>query len=200
VDPVTDLILASASPRRRELLQQIGVRAEALPVDLDETPLPAEQPEAFVRRLACEKAEAGYQRAGNSLPALGSDTAVVLDGEIMGKPLDEADAARMLLALSGRTHQVMTGVAVTDGHETRAEVVVTDVRFNAISPQQAQQYWQSGEPCDKAGGYGIQGLGAVFVDRIEGSYSAVVGLPLSETATLLSGFNVPIWRCNDQTG
>lgn len=190
---MTDLVLASASPRRKELLAQIGVRAVAVPVDLDERVLDGETALSFVERLAIEKAEAGFALAGNGLPALGSDTAVVLDGRIMGKPVDEADSLAMLQSLSGSTHQVMTGVAVTDGARTRVKVVVTDVAFNTISPAQARAYWRSGEPCDKAGSYGIQGLGAVFVRRIEGSYSAVVGLPLSETAALLSEFNVPVW-------
>ena len=129
---MTDLILASASPRRRELLQQIGVRARSLPVDLDESVLPDELPTEFVERLAREKAEAGYQRADVCLPALGSDTAVVLGNQIMGKPVDEADAVRMLLQLSGKTHEVMTGVAVTDGSHTVSEVVVTKVSFDNL--------------------------------------------------------------------
>lgn len=196
---MADLILASASPRRLELLQQIGVRAQALPVDLDERVLPGESACDFVRRLACEKAEAGFARTEGELPALGSDTAVVLGERIMGKPVDEADAVAMLQALSGQSHQVMTAVAVTNGQRTAVDVVVTEVHFNAISPAQAHAYWESGEPCDKAGGYGIQGLGAIFVRHISGSYSAVVGLPLSETATLLSDFNVPVWQ-HRQTG
>jgi len=196
---MADLILASASPRRLELLEQIGVRAETLPVDLDERVLPDELPREFVRRLACEKAQAGFARSQGNRPALGSDTAVVLNGRIMGKPVDKADAAEMLQALSGQVHQVMTAVAVTDGQRTAVDVVVTDVHFNDITSAQAQAYWASGEPCDKAGGYGIQGLGAIFVRHISGSYSAVVGLPLSETATLLSDFNVPVWQ-HRQTG
>ncbi len=196
---MADLILASASPRRRELLQQIGVCVEAMPVDLDESVLPGESARDFVSRLAREKAEAGFARSDGRRPALGSDTAVVLGEWIMGKPTCEADAVAMLQALSGRLHQVMTAVAVTDDQRTVVEVVITDVHFNAISPAQAQAYWDSGEPCDKAGGYGIQGLGAIFVRHISGSYSAVVGLPLSETATLLSDFNVPVWQ-HRQTG
>ncbi|MCV6591058.1 MAG: Maf-like protein [Marinobacterium sp.] len=191
---MVDLTLASASPRRKELLQQIGVCARALPVDLDESVLPGEHPREFVARLAREKAEAGFQQAGDVRPALGSDTAVVLNGRIMGKPVDEAQALDMLLSLSGRVHQVMTGVSVVDASKTLTEVVVTDVEFDTISEQQARQYWASGEPCDKAGGYGIQGLGAVFVRRITGSYSAVVGLPLHETAKLLLQFEVPVWQ------
>lgn len=191
---MTDLILASASPRRRELLQQIGVRLQACPVDLDESMLAGEAAETFVRRLACEKAAAGFRRSGADLPTLGSDTVVVLNGRVMGKPANRDQGIEMLLSLSGQCHQVMTGVAVTNGQHTRCDVVVTDVEFNEISEREAARYWETGEPCDKAGGYGIQGLGAVFVRRISGSYSAVVGLPLSETAVLLSEFNVSIWQ------
>lgn len=191
---MADLILASASPRRRELLQQIGVRILTCPVDLEERLLPGEAPQAFVERLAREKAEAGFRQAGGRLPALGSDTAVVLGERVMGKPRDERDAVEMLMSLSGRTHQVMTGVAVADGRRTLARVVSTEVRFNTLSEAQCRRYWATGEPCDKAGGYGIQGLGAVFVAAINGSYSAVVGLPLAETAALLAEFEVPIWQ------
>ena len=195
---MTDLILASASPRRRELLQQIGVRLQALAVDLDESMLAGEVADVFVRRLACEKAEAGFRRSGAGLPTLGSDTVVVLDGRVMGKPQGRDQGIEMLLSLSGKRHQVMTGVAVTDGQRTLSDVVVTDVVFNEISKSEAEHYWETGEPCDKAGGYGIQGLGAVFVRHISGSYTAVVGLPLSETAALLSEFNVSIWQSDQQ--
>ena len=195
---MTDLILASASPRRRELLQQIGVRLQALAVDLDESMLAGEVADVFVRRLACEKAEVGFRRSGTGLPTLGSDTVVVLDGRVMGKPQGRDQGIEMLLSLSGKRHQVMTGVAVTDGQRTLSDVVVTDVVFNEISKSEAEHYWETGEPCDKAGGYGIQGLGAVFVRHISGSYTAVVGLPLSETAALLSEFNVSIWQSDQQ--
>ncbi|SEG54090.1 Maf family protein [Marinobacterium lutimaris] len=191
---MAQLILASASPRRRELLAQIGIGLEIKPVDLDETPRSGESPRDYVARLALEKAQAGYLAGGETLPALGSDTAVILDGEILGKPLDEEDAVRTLLRLSGRSHQVMTGVAVTDREHSRVEVVITDVSFAPISESQARAYWASGEPADKAGSYGIQGLGAVFVESINGSYSAVVGLPLAQTAAILKEFNIKIWQ------
>lgn len=189
-----DLILASASPRRRELLTQIGVRFDSRPVDLPEVALEGETPEQFVRRLALDKARAGFERSGAELPALGADTAVVLADHILGKPADEADALRMLMLLSGRRHQVLTGIALVDHRRSESRVVTTDVEFRLLTEAECRRYWASGEPRDKAGAYGIQGLGAVFVSRIEGSYSAVVGLPLAETAELLAQFEVPIWQ------
>jgi septum formation protein len=187
------LVLASASPRRAELLTQIGVPFTTLPVDICEAPQAGETPADYVARLAREKAEAAY-RARPDAVVLGSDTTVVLDKRIMGKPVDEADAVAMLQALSGREHQVMTGIAVTDSGGTRVQVVTTTVHFRPLSIERCKAYWQSGEPCDKAGAYGIQGLGAVFVDYIEGSYSAVVGLPLAETAELLEKCGVAVWQ------
>ncbi len=196
---MTDLILASASPRRRELLTQIGVDFVTRPVDLPEILQPGEAPDAFVRRLALEKARAGYAAGDGRCPALGSDTAVVVDEYILGKPVDEAEAVAMLLSLSGRRHRVLTGVALVEASRIESRVVTTVVEFARLSEAQCRRYWASGEPRDKAGAYGIQGLGAVFVTRIEGSYSAVVGLPLAETAELLEGFGVPIWnRINNE--
>jgi len=191
---MADLILASASPRRRELLTQIGVPHRVVPVDLDESVLPGEGARDYVERLAREKALAGFQAAGVGLPALGSDTAVILDGEILGKPSDEEDAVRTLLRLSGRRHQVMTGVAVARGEHCLSDVVTTEVSFVAFDEAVARAYWASGEPCDKAGSYGIQGLGAVFVESISGSYSAVVGLPLAQTAAILKVFGIEVWQ------
>ncbi|CAI8779855.1 Maf family protein [Pseudomonas sp. YuFO20] len=190
------LYLASGSPRRRELLTQIGVPFTAVSADIDETPLTHESPSAYVERLARGKAEAGR---GAISPAasccvLGADTAVVLDGKILGKPVDEADACAMLKMLSGREHQVLTAIALLDGERCESRVVISQVRFRAISPDEATAYWASGEPRDKAGGYGIQGLGAVFVAGLTGSYSAVVGLPLCETAELLGHFGIPCWQ------
>lgn len=188
------LILASASPRRRELLQQIGVEFGCAPVDIDETPRADERPVDYVARLALEKARACQQRQGGGSVFLGSDTTVTLDDHILGKPENEQDAVRMLMRLSGRRHQVMTAVAlVQNGHE-QVETVVTEVEFRPLDEALCRAYWRTGEPCDKAGAYGIQGMGAVFVERIEGSYSAVVGLPLMETARLLESFAVPIWH------
>jgi septum formation protein len=191
---MTTLILASASPRRRELLTQIGVAFEAFAPELAEEHLAGEAPQSYVRRLALEKARAGFEQGGASRPALGSDTAVICDDEILGKPRDEADAVRMLMLLSGRRHQVLTGVAVVDTERTEARVVTTEVEFRVLDEAQCRRYWASGEPRDKAGAYAIQGLGAVFVTAISGSYSAVVGLPLAETAQLLTQFNVPLWQ------
>lgn len=196
---MAQLILASASPRRRELLGQIGIDLIIQPVDLDETPRAAEAPRDYVARLALEKAQAGYRAAGVDLPALGSDTAVILDDEILGKPLNEEDAVRTLLRLSGRRHQVMTGVAVAQGEHCQVQVVTTEVTFTPITEHLARTYWATGEPADKAGSYGIQGLGAVFVESINGSYSAVVGLPLAQTAAILKEFNIEIWQKPDVT-
>lgn len=187
------LVLASASPRRRELLQQIGVQFSVLPVDICEDVHPDEDPETYVARLAKEKAEAGLARS-DAAAVLGSDTSVVMSGEILGKPVDADDAERMLMSLSDSNHQVMTGVALATAQETQVCVVTTVVHFKELSPETCRAYWQSGEPRDKAGAYGIQGLGAVFVDRIEGSYSSVVGLPLAETAEMLTQAGIPIWQ------
>lgn len=190
------LYLASGSPRRRELLTQIGVPFTAVSADIDETPLAHETPSAYVERLARGKAEAGRRALCADVDGcvLGADTAVVLDGRILGKPLDQADAMTMLLSLSGREHEVLTAIAVLDGQRCESRVVSSRVHFRSITEQEAAAYWASGEPRDKAGGYGIQGLGAVFVAGLEGSYSAVVGLPLCETAELLGHFGIPCWQ------
>jgi len=193
------LYLASGSPRRRELLMQIGVPFTAISADIDETPLPNESPAAYVERLARGKACAGRSLITSSesqAPAcvLGADTAVVLDGRILGKPQDQADAQAMLLALSGREHEVLTAIAVLDGQRCESRVVRSLVRFREVGRDEATAYWQSGEPQDKAGGYAIQGLAAVFVAGLNGSYSAVVGLPVCETAELLGHFGIPCWQ------
>ena len=190
------LYLASGSPRRRELLTQIGVPFSAISADIDETPLIHESPSAYVERLARGKAVAGRRAVLSAAECcvLGADTAVVLDGKILGKPVDEADACAMLMMLSGREHEVMTAIALLDGERCESRVVRSQVRFRNISPEEAAAYWVSGEPRDKAGGYGIQGLGAVFVAQLNGSYSAVVGLPLCETAELLGHFGIPCWQ------
>ncbi|UTW14013.1 Maf family protein [Marinobacterium rhizophilum] len=190
---MTTLILASASPRRRELLTQIGVAFEVCAPGLSEQHRAGETPQCYVRRLALEKARAGFEQGGACCPALGSDTAVICDDEILGKPRDEADAVRMLMLLSGRRHQVLTGVALVDAERSETRVVTTEVEFRVLSEAQCRRYWASGEPRDKAGAYAIQGLGAVFVTAISGSYSSVVGLPLAETAQLLAQFGVPLW-------
>ena len=193
------LYLASGSPRRRELLTQIGVPFTAISADIDETPLTDESPAAYVERLARGKALAGFQSLaaaehGTTACVLGADTAVVLDGQILGKPQDEAGARAMLMSLAGREHEVLTAIAVLDARRCESRVVRSLVRFRTIDRDEAAAYWASDEPWDKAGGYGIQGLGAVFVAGLNGSYSAVVGLPLCETCELLGHFGIPCWQ------
>ncbi|AGA71915.1 septum formation inhibitor Maf [Pseudomonas plecoglossicida] len=188
------LYLASGSPRRRELLAQIGVPFSVVSAPIDETPLPNESAPAYVERLARAKAAAGLACLEGPAVVLGADTAVVLDGRILGKPENREDALAMLADLSGREHQVLTAVALSDGQRVHSLCVTSKVRFRAISAEEAQRYWASGEPADKAGGYAIQGLGAVFVTGLSGSYSAVVGLPLSETAELLGQFGIACWQ------
>lgn len=190
------LYLASGSPRRRELLTQVGVPFCAISADIDETPLAEESPSAYVERLARGKAAAGRKTivCDTDFCVLGADTAVVLDGKILGKPLDEADALAMLMMLSGQEHEVLTAIALIDGERCESLVVRSLVRFRRIDRDEAAAYWASGEPLDKAGGYGIQGLGAVFVAGLNGSYSAVVGLPLCETCDLLRHFGIPCWQ------
>ncbi|WP_282363785.1 Maf family protein [Pseudomonas sp. PS01297] len=196
---MTPLFLASGSPRRRELLTQIGVPFQVVSASIDETPLPDECPAAYVERLARAKARAGHEHLlGASVSApfcvLGADTAVVLDDQILGKPVDEADALSMLMALSGREHEVLTAIAILAAERCETRVVRSRVSFRTISQQEAAQYWASGEPQDKAGGYAIQGLAAVFVAGLNGSYSGVVGLPVCETAELLGQFGIPCWQ------
>ncbi len=178
-----ELIVATASPRRIELLRTLGVEFRAQAADVDETPLPGEAADAMVLRLAALKALA--IGSGDRQIVLGADTAVVLDGEIFGKPRDRADALRMLGRLSGRSHEVKSAVAVHCRGAVRSALSCTRVRFREIRPDEALRYWHSGEPRDKAGAYAIQGLGGVFVESISGSYTGVVGLPLFETAELL---------------
>jgi septum formation protein len=187
------IILASASPRRAELLQQIGLNFSVRPADIDETPEPDETPEHYVERLAREKALAVAGSSPECL-VLGSDTSVVLEGKILGKPTDPADARETLARLSGATHQVMTGVALATEGQCQSVLVITEVCFRQLSSAEIDAYVASGEPMDKAGSYGIQGLGGIFVNELRGSYSAVVGLPLQETATLLAGAGNPVWK------
>ena len=190
--PNPRLYLASASPRRRELLSQIGLAHLVLPQQIDESLRVGEQPDRYVLRLAAAKAGAGWQdqRRELTLPVLAADTSVVCNGQILGKPATLAEARTMLQLLSGRTHQVLTGIAVGFGEELQTKVVSTDVSFRALSAAEIDAYWHSGEPRDKAGAYGIQGKAALFVERIAGSYSNVVGLPLFETVQLLAGFGI----------
>jgi len=188
-----DIFLASNSPRRRELLAQIGVRFGVIAVDLDEAPLGGESPEDYVLRVALDKARAAREVASGQpvLPILAADTAVVIDGQILGKPRDRADAARMMRLLSGRTHRVLSGIALVGAQETQ-ELSISEVTFRDVPPEEAHAYWKTGEPADKAGGYGIQGVGALFVRELRGSYSGVMGLPLFETAALLSASGIAI--------
>jgi septum formation protein len=182
------LYLASGSPRRRELLTQLGLQFERLITEVEEQRQPEEAAEAYVCRLARDKARAGVKVAPQDLPVLGADTIVVLNGEVLEKPRDAAHAQQMLSKLSGQTHQVMTAVALADGQRQLDCLVVTDVTFRKITTEEIAHYITSGEPMDKAGAYGIQGIGGNFVRKINGSYHAVVGLPLVETGELLSNF------------
>jgi len=186
-----DIYLASNSLRRRELLAQIGVRFGVIAVDLHEQPLPGEAPEDYVLRVALEKAVAGRALIGSAYPApvLAADTAVVIEERILGKPKDRADAAAMMRLLSGRTHRVLSAVCLVNDRQRQA-LSVSEVSFRAVSARETQAYWATGEPADKAGGYGIQGRGALFVRELRGSYSGVVGLPLYETAQLLSAAGI----------
>lgn len=184
------LLLASASPRRAELLRQLGVRHVVVPADIEERVAAGETAADYARRIALAKARAGLAADGSRLPVLGADTDVVLDGRVLGKPRDRDDAVAMLQALSDRTHEVYSAVAVIDAQTERLALSVTRVMFGPISAAAADAYWRSGEPLGKAGAYAIQGLGARFVRRIEGSYSGVVGLPLYETCALLEQFGI----------
>jgi len=188
--------LASSSPRRRELLQQIGVPFRVVGAQVDETPLRCEAPEAYVLRLAAAKTDAGWQRSRDAAdaPVLAADTVVVLDGKILGKPQDRGDAESMLLQLSGRTHQVLTAVALRSGAGKEIKVSHSSVTFRILDPAEASAYWNTGEPCDKAGAYAIQGYAAIFIADLTGSYSGVMGLPLFETAELLKSAGMSIWH------
>ena len=190
------LVLASASPRRRELLTQAGYSFEVRPAHIPEDPYEDEDPVAYVTRLAREKAEVVFREisaSGNADPALvvlGADTTVTLDNHILGKPEDAADAARMLRMLSGRSHHVVTGVAVVTAEGAEVAAEVTAVRFLTMSDEEIAAYVATGEPMDKAGAYGIQGFAARWIPRVEGCYFNVVGLPLALVCTLLDGTSV----------
>lgn len=186
------IYLASASPRRSALLAQIGVAHRVAPVAVDESVAGAEAPEKYVTRLAALKADTLWQNLAEDqrLPVLGSDTSVVVDRAILGKPADESDCLRMLQLLSGRTHQVHTAVAVRSAVGSEVRLSVSDVTFRDLTEAEMRAYWRTGEPADKAGGYAIQGRGAVFIRHIAGSYSGIMGLPLFETAELLSAHRI----------
>jgi septum formation protein len=190
------IYLASGSPRRRALLQQIGVSFRVIGADLDETALRGESPLAYVSRLAQAKATVGWEcsRDSGGAPVLAADTAVVLDARILGKPADMNDAIAMLLKLSGRAHEVLTAVALRSSAGIEVKVSRSTVTFRSIDPSEARAYWETGEPSDKAGAYAIQGYAAVFIADLKGSYSGVMGLPLFETAALLKAAGVTCWQ------
>ncbi|MCP5420091.1 MAG: septum formation inhibitor Maf [Gammaproteobacteria bacterium] len=190
----TQVYLASSSPRRRELLEQIGIRYSLLNVSVDEIRLATEQPADYVRRLALTKARAGWDSLGAdpSRPVLGADTAVIVDGAVLGKPRDRTEGLAMLSRLSGREHQVLSGVALVMAEREAVRVQTSRVRWRALSAAECQAYWETGEPGDKAGGYGIQGRAAAFITELRGSYSGVMGLPLFETAELLGEFGIHV--------
>ncbi len=190
------IYLASGSPRRRELLQQIGVPFRVVGAAVDESVLPGEAPVDYVARLAAAKAEAGWDRSRDpaDAPVLAADTAVVLDGKILGKPADRRDAEGMLRQLSGRTHEVLTAIALRTGGGLQSRISRSEVTFRSIAAAEAAAYWETGEASDKAGAYAIQGRAAVFIADLRGSYSGVMGLPLFETAELLSAAGVLRWQ------
>ena len=185
------LILASQSPRRKELLNQLGYRFESCPADIDESVLSKESPQDYVLRLAKAKATHVAQSQPVDSYVLGSDTSVVIDGHILGKPNSLTECIAMLERLSGREHSVFTAIAVAHNGTVQARLIETLVSFKALTISEIEAYWHTGEPQDKAGSYGIQGIGGQFVSQIKGSYSAVVGLPLYETVQLLTGMGLP---------
>jgi septum formation protein len=184
--------LASASPRRRELLVQIGVPHVVTVAQVDETLHSGERPHDYVQRVARSKAQAIWTQHSD-LPVLAADTTVVLDGLVFGKPADKADAVRMLSLLSGRTHEVLTAVALASAAGVAMRMSVSSVRFRPLGEAEIATYWDTGEPRDKAGAYAVQGFAAVFIEALSGSYSGVMGLPLFETSELLRAAGVPSW-------
>ena len=186
------LFLASTSPRRRELLAQAGIEFTVLDVAIDESQRPSELPTAYVERLAKEKAEAGFLtvESDENAVVLAADTIVVLEDAILGKPQNKAQAHEMLRSLSGRSHVVMTAFAIKTHKQVRVQRVNTTVFFRPLTSKEIEWYWQTGEQSDKAGGYGIQSKGGIFVSSISGSYSAVVGLPLAEVVVAIRGLGI----------
>ncbi len=185
------ITLASASPRRAALLRQIGISFEIRPSNIIEKRGADESPDAYVQRLAIAKARAVQH---GSLPALGADTTVTLNGRMLEKPIDRDDALEMLQLLQGERHSVLTGVSLYDGKRELSVIATARVAFRSATSDELEAYWESGEPIDKAGAYGIQGLGAIFIAGICGQPSTVAGLPLVETNQLLSDFGVDVWR------
>jgi len=188
--------LASASPRRQELLSQIGVNFQRLSVDVEEQRNEAETPEQYVKRVALDKAMAGWSSEERALdiPVLGADTEVVVDGQVMGKPQDQQRAMEMLDKISGKEHQVISVVALVQGDRRQILVNLNKVRFSDLTQEEKKTYCYSGEPLGKAGGYGIQGMAAAFISHLEGSYSGVMGLPLYETSNLLKEFGIDVLK------
>ena len=186
------LCLASVSPRRRELLSQIGVPHVVMGADIDEAVVPGETPGDYVMRLARAKALA-IRQGGQHLPVLAADTTVVVNGKVFGKPRDQTEAVGMLAEMSGRAHEVLTAIALAGSRGVTERLSSSTVRFRDLSREECLAYWETGEPRDKAGGYAIQGLGAVFVESLRGSYSGVMGLPLFETGELLRAAGIPYW-------
>ncbi len=182
------LVLASQSPRRKQLLEQIGITPVCAPVDIDESIRANEKPLDYCLRLAKEKAQEGWNRSNKSLPTLGSDTIVVLGDVILGKPKDEKDAYTMLMSLSAKKHQVITAVALVDSNKIRLDSSISEVLFDQLESDEVKEYIASGEPMDKAGSYGIQGYAARWIKYISGSPSGIMGLPLYETSQLLKEF------------
>ena len=194
---MNQLVLASQSPRRAELLTQMGLPFRVYVADIDESQLAKEQPDAYVERLAREKCVRGIELANAEgvafLAAIGADTIVLLDDEILGKPRGLNEGTAMLRRLSGRTHEVLSGVAVGNGVRLESTVVSSKVTFRALDDAEIQAYWATGEGADKAGSYGIQGIGGILVEQLEGSFSGVMGLPVQETEALLQSLNVDTW-------
>ncbi len=186
---MTDIILASASPRRAELLDQIGINYEVQIADIDENSLPNESAEALVQRLAIEKSKAVIS---NNLPVLGSDTLGVLNGNLLVKPRDFEHAHEMLSQMSGNWHEILSAVAITYRGKTQVRLNKNTVLFRALTNDEIKAYWDTGEPQDKAGAYAVQGIGASFIQRIEGSYSGIMGLPLFETSQLLADLGINV--------
>ena len=195
------ILLASASPRRAELLESVGIRFRLAPQSTDESVLASETAEQYVQRVAREKAQAAMRSEPNcNLPVLAADTCISCQGDIMGKPANREHFRQMMQRLSGARHQVLSAVALGRPGETKLNMrlVVSQVEFRSLDAGEIESYWATGEPADKAGGYAIQGLAAAFVKRLEGSYSGVVGLPVCETLELLSQAGVqPDWKCHE---
>lgn len=189
------IFLASTSPRRAQLLRQIAVEFQPLPVDTDESAFPNESPDAYVARMAQTKAIAGreiVQQKNDAAVVLAADTIITIDGKIIGKPLDHEHCFSILKMLSGREHEVLSAIAVAFKDDVLTRLTTNKVRFKTLSDQEIEQYCESGEPFDKAGGYAIQGRGAIFVQHLSGSYSSVMGLPLYETAELLKQLGLSV--------